>query len=121
MAFTEASRIKARATRDKTDDTTRNILKFFFDAGIYSYRQNSMGIPLSGGGFRAGAKTGLPDIVAILPPNGKHLGCEIKTGNDRLRPEQRGTLENITRMGGVAMVVKDFEDFINQWNQLCPP
>lgn len=75
-----------------------------------------MGVPIPGTGrFRPAPKTGLPDIVAIKPPGGQHVGIEVKTGRDRLRPEQVGTLENIRRMGGIALVVKDFEDFLNQW------
>lgn len=98
-----------------TNQTTNAILKLFYDSGVYSYRQNSTGIPLPGGGFRYAAKTGLPDIVAILSPNGKYCGVEVKTGKDRLRPEQIGTLANIKRVGGIGIVVKDFQDFILQW------
>ena len=102
-----------------TNETTNAILRFLFNAGIYSYRQNSLGVPIPGTGrFRSAPKTGLPDIVTILPPNGKHLGIEVKTGSDRLRPEQVGTLENIKRMGGAAFVVKDFEDFKSQFETI---
>lgn len=104
--------------RSPTNITTNAILSFFFSAGIFSYRQNSTGIPLPGGGFRPGAKTGLPDIVAILPPSGRHMGIEVKTGKDRLSPEQSGTLSNINRAGGIGIVVKDYQDFLNQWKKI---
>lgn len=102
-----------------TNDTTKSILNFFFRSGIFCYRQNTTGIPIPGGGFRSAAKTGLPDIVAILPPEGKHVGIEVKTGRDRLRPEQIGTLKNIKDMGGVALVVKSYDDFLIQWSDIC--
>lgn len=102
----------------QTNDTTRAILNFFFSAGIFSYRQNTTGIPISGGGFRPAAKTGLPDIIAILPPSGTYLGVEIKTGKDKLSDVQIGTHMNIRKMGGIVLVVKDYQDFLTQWNAL---
>lgn len=109
-----------------TNRTTTAILSFLFESGVYAYRQNSTGIPdVRKGIFRPAAKVGLPDIVGILPDTGDYYGCkgtylgvEVKTGKDTLRPEQLGTHENIKRMGGIVLVVKDYEDFINQWNKL---
>lgn len=103
----------------KTNETTNAILKFFFDSGIYSFRLNTMGVPLSGGrGFRPAPKTGLPDILAVFPPTGKFLGVEVKTGKDRLSDSQIGTHINVRRMGGVVLVVKDLDDFLRQWKEL---
>jgi hypothetical protein len=98
-----------------TNETTRNILNFWYECGVYTYRQNSVGVFDSRKGiYRPAPKVGLPDIVAILPPNGRHCGIEVKTGKDKLRPEQIGCLRNIELMGGLGMVVKTFEDFLQQ-------
>ena len=70
--------------------------------------------------MRPSGKAGLPDIMGILQPRGRLLGIEVKTGKDRLRPEQIGFHANARAAGALILVVKDYDDFINQWNNLCP-
>lgn len=109
-----------------TNETTQRILTFLFHAGVFAWRENVLPIPLPGGrGFRPGSKSGKPDIVGILPAlwgssmyQGRFLGVEIKTGRDRLRPEQEGFHTQARKLGAVILVVKDFNDFIKQWEQL---
>jgi hypothetical protein len=43
---------------------------------------------------------------------------EVKWGSDRLRPEQIEYSKDIFAAGGHYSVVKDFEDFFEQYNQL---
>lgn len=97
-----------------TNQLTEQILKYLFSQNIFCWRQNISGIPLPSGGFRPSGKTGLPDIIAILPPAGKFLGIEIKTGKDRLRPEQVGFHSSARKMGAEVLTVKTFEDFLQQ-------
>lgn len=81
-----------------------------------------MGIPIHGEGghvgFRPSTLTGFPDILAVLPPTGRACGVEVKTGKDRLRPEQEGIHSQLRRCGALVMVVKDYEDFIAQWTEI---
>lgn len=109
-----------------TNETTRRILKFFFLYGVFAYR-NSVGGGAASYTTKTGdihnrfvqfGKSGSPDIIAILPKSGRFLGVEVKTGRDRLRPEQIGFISNARRMGAEVLVVKDFNDFLSQWNQL---
>jgi hypothetical protein len=109
-----ATKIKG-STSATTNETTREILKHLYSLGVFAWRQNTLPIPLPGGGFRPAAKTGLPDVIAILPPRGRFCAIEVKTGRDRLRPEQEGFLANVEHMGGLTMVVKDFEDFVDKF------
>lgn len=111
----------------ETNDTTRQILNFLFTTGTFCWRQNVAPIPILRGGkvigFRSGGKSGLPDIVGIFSAQwplfaGKFLGVEIKTGRDRLRPEQEGFHASARSVGAVILVVKDFADFQVQWNDL---
>lgn len=108
----------------KTNETTRDILKFLFASGVFAWRHNVLPIPMDGGRFRPGGKTGIPDIIGVLCPDlweqsgGKFIGVEIKTGRDRLRPEQIGFHTTARKLGAVIMVVKDYEDFLQQWTQL---
>ncbi len=105
----------------QTNETTRLILKYFFDHGIFAWRNNTTGIPLPDGrGFRPSAKKGVSDILALLPPQARFCAVEVKTGKDRLSPEQTGFLATVKRFGGVALVVKDFQDFEDQFISLVP-
>lgn len=116
---------KKLSTIDLTNETTRRILNFLFSQGVFAWRENVLPIPLLSGGYRPGSKAGKPDIVGILPDiwggsvcGGKFFGCEVKTGKDRLRPEQEGFHFTARKLGAIIFVVKDFEDFLKQWNQL---
>ena len=101
----------------QTNDTTRSILNFLFLSRVFAWRANVLPIPVLGGGFRPGGKAGTPDILGILPNTGRFLGVEVKTGRDRLRPEQIGFHKNARDAGALILVVKDFEDFLTQWKQ----
>src|SRR3990167_10525397 len=98
----------------ETNKTTQLILKYLFDKKIYAWRQNSSPIPLSTGGFRPAAKSGLGDIIFIH--HGHHYEVEIKTGKDRLRPSQIGHRANLLRAGATYFLIKNFDDFLNQFS-----
>lgn len=103
----------------KTNETTKQILNYLFERRIFAWRENTIGVfDAKRGIYRPAPKKGISDIIAILPPHGRFCGIEIKTGKDRLSPEQQGFIENIQRMGGIALVVKDYEDFVDQFSNL---
>ncbi len=107
----------------ETNATTQKILKFFLDQRIFAKRH---GVAAGAATytnkegdtkqryFRAGIIGG-SDIFVWLPPNGRFLGVEVKTGKDKMRPEQVGFKRNIELMGGLYWEVKTFEDFKKQW------
>lgn len=108
-----------------TNDATRRILHFLiFDVGALAYRHNVLPIPVPGGGARPGGKSGVPDIVSILPPVGQFLGIELKKGRDKLRPTQEGFHTTARKLGAIIIVASGndsdeiFNSFLNQWNQL---
>lgn len=106
----------------QTNATTSRILDFLFRGGIFSWRNNAAPIPVSRAGavvgFRSGGKSGRPDIEGILSPAGRYLGIEVKTGKDRLSAVQVGFHDTARKAGAVILVVKDFEDFVSQWEKL---
>ena len=101
----------------QTNETTKKILNFLFERQVFAWR-NSVGAFRTEHGYYQMGKAGSPDIMAILPPLGKFLGIEIKTGKDSLRDEQIGFIKNTERMGAQVLVVKDFEDFEKQWTKI---
>lgn len=95
-----------------TNDLTQKILNDLFLRRIYAWR-NSVGfLPTNHGMYQMG-KIGSSDIIAILPPVGRFLGIEIKTGKDRIRPEQEGFKRNLELMGALYIIVHDFENYLS--------
>lgn len=105
-----------------TNETTNAILNFLFQHRIFSWRQNTGGVPMIKDGiltgFRPSGKVGQPDIVGILQPSGTYLGIEIKSGRDRLSEGQISFHSQARKAGATILVVKDFPDFLSQWEKL---
>lgn len=100
-----------------TNDLTRFILDDLFSRGIWAWREDTVGIPLQGGGFRPAGKKGKPDVMGYCP-SGRGLCIEVKTGKDRLRPEQVGFQANCQRFNVFFLVVHDKDDYSNQLLEL---
>lgn len=74
--------------------------------GIPSWRNNSGALAVGKRFVRFG-HPGSSDILGILAPGGRLLAVECKTATGRLSPAQRAFLDNVTRAGGLALVVRD--------------
>ncbi len=60
-------------------------------------------------------RTGVADIIGILPDNGRLFAIEVKTKTGRLQENQKTFLSEIKARGGLALVARsleDVEDFI---------
>jgi hypothetical protein len=105
-----------------TNETTSLILDFFFRKGIYARRHgvasgtaeytNKKGETSKR--FVHGGITGGLDIFVWLPPNGQFLSIDVKTGKDKLRPEQIGFMVSTGKMGCLSFTVKDYPDFLEK-------
>jgi len=62
--------------------------------------------------IHSGARKGMADVTAVI--NGLHVSIEVKTGNDKLRPEQMKVRDEVKAAGGVYMVVTSFDNFMEQ-------
>ena len=95
-------------------ELTNQIIDFVYRQDGYAWRASSVGTyDTKRQMFRTAAKKGVADVLIIH--RSWLIACEIKIGKDRLSAEQEGFLKNIEHCGGVAMVVRDFEDFKKQW------
>jgi hypothetical protein len=116
--------IQKKTRQSQTNETTSRIIGFLtIRERAFVWRNNVLPVPLPGGGYRPGSKAGVPDIIGILPETcfccgGCFIGVEVKTGRDKLRPEQEGFIRQATTLGAVILVVKNYEDFIEQWEKL---
>lgn len=93
-----------------TNKTTQKVLLDLFNKGAFAWRANSTGIydPLLRK-FRTSPKKGVADILACH--KGRFIAIEIKTGKDYLSSEQKGFILSVHHAGGIALVVKDFNDY----------
>lgn len=102
----------------QTNKTTTQILDDLLARGVLAWRHNTLPIPMVREGvfvgYRPSAKIGLPDILGIIPPHGIFLGIEIKTGRDKLRPEQIAFHDQARRLGAIILVISTFEDYQQQ-------
>ncbi len=83
----------------------REILAWLKSSGLVFWRQNS-GIVFAGGRRILLGEEGLPDIVVIVPPNGRVLGLEVKSAKGVLRPSQKEFRDRLEDVGGAFLVVR---------------
>jgi len=65
----------------------------------------------SGKYIKGTGTNGTADISLTI--KGKSIKCEIKIGKDRQSEAQKKYQEDIERAGGIYIIVKDFDEFIN--------
>lgn len=110
--------------QSETNELTDRIIRHLFSKGCFAWREDSNPVPvLRNGvlaGFRPPRKTGKPDIVGILPPVGRFIGVEIKTGEDKIRPEQAGFHHTATLMGAFVITVKTWDDYLEKISTVFP-
>jgi len=125
----EARRLKFPNTPDYAavkksfrDDTagglTRCITTYLRLKGVFVSRLNNTGIyDPKLNRFRPGTnRKGLPDILATY--KGRSLFIEVKTGRDRMRPDQERIRQEQTSSGGLYFIAKNFTEFKKWFDEL---
>jgi hypothetical protein len=84
-------------------------LQYLEVRGIYHWRNNTGAVQIAPGRFMRFGKVGSSDILGILP-GGRLLAVECKAKTGRLTPEQQDFLETVLGLGGLAVVVKDWQE-----------
>lgn len=74
-------------------------------------RQRTIG---SGKYIKSTSTNGTADISAVI--KGRSVKIEIKWDKDRQSPDQNKYQESIQRAGGIYIIVKTFDDFINWYD-----
>ena len=100
-----------------TNETTNKILSFLFSHGVFAWRNNTQGV-LNPRSYtrRSATKTGIADILSVLPATGRIMAIEIKTGADRMSDVQIGFKANIEKMGGIYIIARDFDSFVRDFD-----
>lgn len=97
--------------REQTARTILEICDFLLVQGILARRINVLPIPLPTGGYRPSTMRGMPDVMGIMPATGRSICIEVKTGRDKLRPEQVAFLNAARQLGAKVIVATDINDF----------
>lgn len=115
---TQTARRKTRGSRLLKDGTVpeatiqAQILAWLKEAEVLHWRQQSGKVFLGRRCINMGPE-GLPDIVVIVPPNGRVLGLEVKSANGALRPSQKAFKAQLESVGGTFKVVRSLEQAMN--------
>jgi len=101
---------------DSASGLTQSIIAWLKLNGHFAARVNVTGIydVRLGKYRRSGARKGMADISAVV--KGRHVSIEVKTGRDRMRPDQLKVKSEVEAAGGVYIVVSSFDDFLRQIN-----
>jgi hypothetical protein len=124
--------------KDKFTDKTANgltkaIVTFINLAGGQAERISSMGRVIDGRKvvtnvlgqtgligsqtyIRGTSTNGTADISSII--KGKSVKIEVKIGRDKMSPAQIEYKANVERAGGVYIIAKDWQGFIEEYNKL---
>ena len=101
------------AFNEKTTETEigRSIRRYLDMKGIFNWPTHA--------GQIIPARTGISDIIAVLPKSGRILAIETKLPGWKFNPksrhelQQRKFLENIRKSGGIAFFATTIDDVIN--------
>lgn len=64
--------------------------------------------------IKSKVKRGIGDIISCI--NGQMVMIEIKTGKDRQSIYQKATEKEVKASGGQYWIIKEFDEFIKQYN-----
>lgn len=95
---------------------TANIVRILTMQGAFVTRINTTGIwDDAKKTFRTSQmRKGTPDIIACY--RGRFVSIEVKAGKDRQSIEQQQVQQEITKAGGVYLLCRTTDEFINWFN-----
>ena len=132
-----------RSNKTNTNSLTKAVLTFLNTSGWVAWRNNNIPVfdiskaakgiagkqmPNSSNAARSllskffrknNVFKGVPDIIGFHKKTGRFIGVEIKTGSDRVSMEQAHFLTMLQQSGGVAIVCRDFDAFLAEYNAKC--
>ena len=101
-----------RPDTNAANDLVAVCLDYLQLAGIRAWRNNTTGVfDARRNVFRTfTGRKGVSDILGIVPPTGRLLAVECKSGKGKLTREQREFLADIHAAGGIALCVRSLDD-----------
>jgi hypothetical protein len=90
-------------------DLYKPILDYLHLCGIPATRKQSGVLHLGNRWVNMG-EAGWPDIIGVLPPDGRFLGIEVKLPGEDLRRCQMARTAELREAGALMLVVRSIED-----------
>jgi len=84
-------------------------LKYLAKQGITAWNNPSGAVRIAPERWLHFGKKGSSDILGILP-KGRFLAVEVKAPRGRLTPEQKQFLDDVQKLGGLAVVVRSWKE-----------
>lgn len=122
-AATAKANPKPRAPRkpSPTNALTKAVVQLLTLAGCKAWRQNNGAVyDPTREVFRAGSATpGISDVLGYHRATGRFVAVEIKTGTDKLSPEQTAFLAEVRRAGGFACEGRNLDQIRREFAAWC--
>ena len=85
--------------------------------GVYRKKYRTDGVAIGGQWTKGTGTPGSADISATI--KGRSVKIEVKYGKDRQSDAQKAYQKAIEEAGGVYVIARDFEGFLNFYEQFC--
>ena len=85
---------------------------------VFAWRQNSIGVPTTGGVRKPPPQKGVSDILAVVKPSGRFLAIEVKSPTGVLNEGQAAFLDSVKKAGGETVVARSVEDVMKVLAQM---
>jgi hypothetical protein len=85
--------------------------------GVYRKKYRTDGVAIGGQWTKGTGTPGSADISATI--KGRSVKIEVKYGKDRQSEAQKAYQKAIEEAGGVYIIARDFEGFLNFYEQFC--
>ena len=102
------------ANNDAHNALVRGALKALAINGYCAWPTNTGAYKTDSGGFIKYGKIGGGDITLILPPGGRHVECEAKTGTGRQSDNQKKHQKYVVEAnGGIYIVFRSVPELLD--------
>jgi hypothetical protein len=111
---------KGHNPKPTTNQLTKDIIAFLSLCGFHAWRNNTTGVwDAKKKVFRKHhGRLGVSDILGIQKQTGRFIAVEVKTGKDKLSPDQVLFIDDIIKAGGIAIVAHTFDGFLEQFKAI---
>ncbi len=90
------------------------IMKALEQLGVECWRAGVLRLRVKGGYARTG-KPGLPDIICVIPPDGRLLGLEVKSATGKEREAQMLWAGRVRNLGATVVTVRSPQEAVDAW------
>lgn len=103
--------------KSNANSLTKSIVTYMNINGYKVWRNNNTGVYDPGiKAFRKNPNNlkGVSDVIGFRKGDGRFIAIEVKVGKDRISPEQAVFIEEVKKAGGVSLVARSLDTFIEE-------